>query len=74
MVGQYPFAALVGKVLDAYGPRACSFIAGVLFSSGFGLFSHEIASAPEDATTPDNWAFRRLFVYFGLIGLGTVFS
>ena len=74
MVGQYPFAALVGKVLDAYGPRACSFIAGVLFSSGFGLFSREIATAPEDATMPDEWQFRRLFVYFGMIGLGTVFS
>ncbi len=74
MVGQYPFAALVGKVLDAHGPRACSFIAGILFSSGFGLFSREIATAPENTTAPDEWVFRRLFVYFGMIGLGTVFS
>ncbi|KAI0705142.1 MFS general substrate transporter [Cytidiella melzeri] len=74
MVGQYPFAALVGKVLDGHGPGACSFIAGVLFSSGFGLFSREISNASESASIPDAWVFRRCFVYFGMIGLGTVFS
>ncbi|KAI0343109.1 MFS general substrate transporter [Trametopsis cervina] len=75
MVGQYPFAAVVGKVLDAYGPRVCSFIAGVLFSSGFALFSRELSSAADTSdTSSDVWVLRRLVLYFGMIGLGTVFS
>lgn len=74
MVGQYPFAALVGKILDAYGARTCSLTAAVMFASGFGLFARELARAPEYASAPDPWVFRKLFVCFGMIGLGTVFS
>jgi len=74
MVGQYPFAALVGKILDARGPRVCSAIAAVMFSAGFGLFSHEIGGARGNFDTPDTLVFYRLVLYFGMIGLGTVFS
>ena len=74
MVGQYPFAALVGKVLDSRGPRVCSIIAAIMFAAGFGLFSRELAQAPEYMSTPDPWVFRKLIIYFGMIGLGTVFS
>lgn len=75
MVGQYPFAALVGKVLDSYGARTCSLVAAMTFSIGFGLFAAEISGAPE--TIPKEsvvWAFRRMVAYFGMVGLGTVFS
>ena len=75
MVGQYPFAALVGKVLDSHGARTCSLIAAMSFSIGFGLFAGEISGAPDvmpkESVTS---AFRRMVVYFALVGLGTVFS
>ncbi|KIP08793.1 hypothetical protein PHLGIDRAFT_126758 [Phlebiopsis gigantea 11061_1 CR5-6] len=75
MVGQYPFAAFVGKVLDARGARTCSLIAGFMFSLGFGLFAYEIADAPEVPNGDETvHVFRRMVVYFGLVGLGTVFS
>ena len=75
MVGQYPFAALVGKVLDARGARTCSLIAGLMFSLGFGLFAYEIADAPEVPNEDETvHVFRRMVVYFGMVGLGTVFS
>lgn len=75
MVGQYPFAALVGKVLDTRGARACSLIAGLMFLLGFGLFAYEIADAPEYPREGESiYVFRRMVVYFGMVGLGTVFS
>lgn len=75
MVGQYPFAALVGKVLDTRGARTCSLIAAAAFALGFGLFAYEIADAQEVPVDEDNrHVFRRMVVYFGLVGLGTVFS
>ncbi len=74
MVGQYPFAAFVGKLLDKYGPRMCSFLASLLFSLGLGLFSLEIANTPEDISVSSASSFRRLAVYFGMAGLATVLS
>ena len=75
MVGQYPFAAIVGKVLDTRGPRVCSLIAALMFSVGFGLFAYEIADAPEYPQQGETaQVFRRMVVYFGMVGLGTVFS
>lgn len=76
MVGQYPIAALVGKVFDTRGARTCSFVAGICFSLGFGLFAYEIAGVPpkDTSTTDTTGVFRRMVLYFGLIGVGTVFS
>ena len=74
MAGQYPAAAVIGWILDRYGSWTCSFIAAVLFSTGFGLVSHEISVAPEDVTEPSEAAFRRLVLYFFTAGLGTAFS
>ncbi len=74
MVGQYPFAAFVGKVLDRHGPRTCSLAASLLFALGFGMFSFEIGHAPEDTPTPSVFAFGKLTFAFGLVGLGTVMS
>ncbi|OBZ75977.1 putative transporter MCH1 [Grifola frondosa] len=74
MAGQYPFAALVGKALDRYGPRACSLAASVFFSLGYGLFAWEIANTPDTITQPSASSFRHLVIFFGMIGLGTVLS
>jgi len=74
MMGQYPFAALVGKVIDAYGPWACSLIASFLFSTGFSLFAAEVAKTPDDIAAPSKSSFRILAACFFLMGLGTVSS
>ncbi|TCD60535.1 putative monocarboxylate transporter mch1 [Steccherinum ochraceum] len=74
MVGQYPFAAFVGKLLDRYGPRACSLLSAVFFSMGFGFFSLEIAHTPDTIEKPSSASFRRLTVCFCLAGLATVLS
>ncbi|KAF8478643.1 major facilitator superfamily domain-containing protein [Russula ochroleuca] len=74
MMGQYPFAALVGKVIDGYGPWACSLIASVLFSTGFGLFAAEVAKTPDDIAQPSKSSFRILAACFFLTGLGTASS
>ncbi|TFK54969.1 MFS general substrate transporter [Heliocybe sulcata] len=74
MVGQYPFAAIVGKCTDKYGPWACSLIASILFSSGFGLSSLEISKTPDDISQPSASSYRRLTVFFFMAGFGTVFS
>jgi hypothetical protein len=73
-MGQYPFAALVGKVIDGYGPWACSLIASVLFSTGFGLFAAEVAKTPDDIAQPSKSSFRILAACFFLTGLGTASS
>ena len=74
MVGQYPFAALVGKLLDRHGPRTCSLAASFCFALGFGMFSFEISHAPDDTPTPSLIAFGKLTVAFGFVGLATVLS
>jgi len=74
MVGQYPFAAFVGKLLDRHGPRACSLLAALLFSTGFGLFSWVIAHTPDTIEKPSSASFRALAVCFCLSGLATVLS
>lgn len=74
-MGQYPFAALVGKVLDTRGARTCSLVAALMFSLGFGLFAYEIADAKDSPTEDDTMSvFRRMVVYYGMVGLGTVFA
>ncbi|ETW85749.1 hypothetical protein HETIRDRAFT_379852 [Heterobasidion irregulare TC 32-1] len=73
MIGQYPFSAVVGMVIDRFGPWACSLASSILFSTGFGLFAWEIAKTP--AITPTSQSsFHRLVVFFCMAGLGTVFS
>ncbi|KAH7923524.1 MFS general substrate transporter [Leucogyrophana mollusca] len=74
MMGQYPFAAVVGKVIDAYGPWACSLISACLFSTGFGLFSREISKTPDDILQSSTSSFHHLTAFFFTAGLGTVFS
>lgn len=74
MMGQYPFAAMIGKVVDKYGPWACSIIASCLFFAGFGLFAKEIISTPDDITVPSASTFHHLTIYFFIAGLGTAFS
>ncbi|KAH9901081.1 MFS general substrate transporter [Cubamyces lactineus] len=74
MAGQYPFAALVGKAIDRYGPWSCSLAACVLNALGFGLFAREVAHTPADIAHPSAGSFRSLVLYFGMIGLATVCS
>ncbi|KAG1754510.1 MFS general substrate transporter [Suillus lakei] len=74
MMGQYPFAAMIGKVVDKYGPWACSIVASCLFFIGFGLFAKEIADTPDDIAVPSASTFHHLTVYFFIAGLGTAFS
>ncbi|KDQ60735.1 hypothetical protein JAAARDRAFT_31710 [Jaapia argillacea MUCL 33604] len=74
MVGQYPFAAVVGKFIDHYGPWACSLVSSILFTSAFGLFSWEIAKTPDDTTKPSSSSFHLLTGFFFMAGLATVFS
>ncbi|KIJ16685.1 hypothetical protein PAXINDRAFT_10393 [Paxillus involutus ATCC 200175] len=72
--GQYPFAAFVGKVLDYYGPWACSLVSACLLSTGFGLFAREISNTPHDITQPSASLFHHLVLYSFISALGTVFS
>ncbi|THH01995.1 hypothetical protein EW145_g6815 [Phellinidium pouzarii] len=74
MIGQYPFAAFVGKAIDLYGPWSCSLASSVLFSLGFGLFAHEIYKTLDDIAAPSKSSFERLTLYYFLAGLGTVTS
>ncbi|KAI0780778.1 MFS general substrate transporter [Trametes elegans] len=74
MAGQYPFAALVGKAIDRYGPWSCSLAACILNTLGFGLFAREVAQTPSDISHSSTGSFRLLVLYFAMIGLATVSS
>jgi len=74
MAGQYPAAALVGKAIDYFGPWACSLAAAGFFSTGYGLFAHEIAKIPDDTLSSGASSYRRLALYFFICALGTVSS
>ena len=74
MVGQYPAAPFIGKLVDYYGPWACSLIASVLFTSTFGLSAWIYASTPEDITSPSSLSFKILVTCFGLAGLAQACS
>lgn len=74
MMGQYPFGAIIGKVVDKYGPWACSIIASCLFFAGFGLSAREITNTPDDITVPSASTFHHLTIYFFIAGLGTACS
>ncbi|KAI0050909.1 MFS general substrate transporter [Auriscalpium vulgare] len=74
MMGQYPFSAFAGKVIDRHGPWATSLVASALFSTGFGLFAWEISKTPDDIAAPSQSSFRHLTLCFFMAGLGTVFS
>ncbi|KAF8575793.1 MFS general substrate transporter [Ramaria rubella] len=74
MVGQYPFAPVVGSAIDRVGPWACSLASAILFSTGFGLFSLEFLNTPNSNTNPSSLSFYRLMFFYFLAGLGTVTS
>ena len=73
-MGQYPFAAFVGKILDCYGAWACSLISACLFTTGFGLFAREISKTPDTTTHPSTSTFHNLVIFFFIGAVGTVFS
>ncbi|KAF8509243.1 MFS general substrate transporter [Gautieria morchelliformis] len=74
MIGQYPFAPVVGSAVDRVGPWACSLAAAILFSTGFGLFSLEFRTFSESISQPSSGSFLRLVFFYFLAGLGTVTS
>ena len=45
-----------------------------MFILGFGLFAHEISQTPEDIPAPSLLSFWELVLYFGTVGLASVFS
>ncbi|KAJ4488067.1 major facilitator superfamily domain-containing protein [Lentinula aciculospora] len=74
MAGQYPFSSIVGKLIDRYGPRVCSFLAAIMFSAAFGLSALEVSLYTEHPELPNTAVAKRLAVYFAIAGLGTVLS
>ncbi|KAJ3887347.1 major facilitator superfamily domain-containing protein [Lentinula edodes] len=74
MAGQYPFSSIVGKLIDRYGPRVCSFLAAVMFSAAFGLSALEVSLSSARSSLPNTAVAERLTVYFAMAGLGTVLS
>ena len=74
MVGQYPAAPFIGKLIDYYGPWACSLIASVLFTSTFSLSAWTYASTPQDLAQPSSLSFNVLVTCFGLAGLAQACS
>lgn len=74
MAGQYPFSSIVGKLIDRYGPRTCSFLAAIMFFAAFGLSALEISLAPDYSERSNNAVAHRLTLYFAMAGLGTVLS
>ncbi|KAF5391265.1 hypothetical protein D9757_001985 [Collybiopsis confluens] len=74
MAGQYPFSSFVGMLIDRYGPRFCSFLAAITFSSAFGLSALEVSSASERPDSPNTAIAQRLTLYFAMAGLGTILS
>jgi len=67
MSAQYPLAAVLGSLLDTYGTWTTSLLAGLLFSSGFGLFAFQLG-------IPNNSPFKTLVICFFLAGVGTAAS
>ncbi|PFH50680.1 hypothetical protein AMATHDRAFT_60672 [Amanita thiersii Skay4041] len=74
VVGQYPLASFVGKILDTYGPSFCSLAAAVAFSLSLGGFTAEFASIADSPVNPSPLTFYRLLIYSLIAGFATVFS
>ncbi|KAJ3502323.1 hypothetical protein NLJ89_g8942 [Agrocybe chaxingu] len=74
MMSQYTIAALVGTVIDRYGPGVCSLISALSFSSGFGGFAFEVYRNPDALPESATALFYRFTFFFLLVGLGTVFG
>lgn len=68
MSAQYPLAAVVGTLLDIYGTWITCFLAGILFSAGFGLFAFELGHVSVGSP------FHILVACFFLAGVGTAAS
>lgn len=59
MMGQYPFAAGWGVVIDRVGPWACSLAGSLLFSTSFGTFAYLIE---HEGTTSHRWLVLLFFM------------
>ncbi|KAF8902028.1 major facilitator superfamily domain-containing protein [Gymnopilus junonius] len=74
MMSQYPIAVFVGWLIDQYGPSLCSFLAALMFVSGYTAFAWEVDAISSGVFQSSPTTFYHLSFYFLLIGLGTVFS
>lgn len=74
MMGQYPFAAFIGKILDYYGAWMCSLISACLYLAGFGLFANEISKSSNSINQSSVSTFYNLVILFFVAGLATVCS
>ncbi|KAF9652841.1 MFS general substrate transporter [Thelephora ganbajun] len=74
IVGQYPAAPLIGKLVDYYGPWLCSLIASVLFTSTFSLSAWTYALTPQGLDHPSSLSFGILVTCFCLAGLAQACS
>ncbi|KIM29113.1 hypothetical protein M408DRAFT_329119 [Serendipita vermifera MAFF 305830] len=68
MSAQYPLAAVMGSLLDTYGTWLTCFIAGILFSTGFGLFAFQLGHVSTQSP------FEVLVACFFIAGVGTAAS
>ncbi|KAF8636738.1 hypothetical protein AX17_003541 [Amanita inopinata Kibby_2008] len=74
IIGQYPLAPFVGKVVDLYGPPVCSLVAAISYTLSFGGFAVEIATTFSNSAHSSLSSFRRLVFCSLFAGIGTVFS
>ncbi|KZV84422.1 MFS general substrate transporter [Exidia glandulosa HHB12029] len=74
MMGQYPFAALIGSLVDRAGPAACSLLAAGLLAGGLGAFSNQISHAPPYPDPASPVQYYILVLSFAMLGLGAVSS
>ncbi|GAA5821436.1 hypothetical protein JCM3770_007082 [Rhodotorula araucariae] len=74
ILGEYALAAYFGALADKRGPGAVSFVAAVLFATGFGMlvWRYNLAQATEDAPWYGEWLVLA-FCWF-LVGCGTAAS
>ncbi|KAG8967926.1 putative monocarboxylate transporter mch1 [Tulasnella sp. 419] len=74
LIGQYPFAALGGKLFDKVGSWACSLCAMSMFAIGYGLFGWTVHKHVSEDYPVSPAAFRLMVGCFFLLGLGSMFS
>jgi len=72
MMGQYPLAALAGRMIDQHGPSLCSALAAILYSLAFGTFSYQVHAAGSNSASSSITTY--LATSFALAGMATVFS
>ncbi|KAG9046947.1 putative monocarboxylate transporter mch1 [Tulasnella sp. UAMH 9824] len=74
LIGQYPFAAVAGELVDRVGTWACSAIAALVFGIGYGVFAWMAGTHVTPETPLSPLAFRIMVASYFMLGIGEVFS